>query len=156
MDPRGFPTSLPEFQRIFPNDSACAKYLEKLRWPEEFMCGKCGTLEVPYRFSNRPQVLRCRSCKADNSLTAGTVMQGTHQPLSVWFWAAYLIATRPMITATELLREIATLTRYETAWDLRRALLSTTRQGWSAFNAALGIARSGRRRGPKLTTRRKG
>ena len=28
MDPRGFPTSLPEFQSVFPDDEACAKYLE--------------------------------------------------------------------------------------------------------------------------------
>jgi hypothetical protein len=42
MDPRGFPTSLPEFQRVFPNDAACAEYLGKLRWPGEWMCGKCG------------------------------------------------------------------------------------------------------------------
>ena len=26
MDPRGFPTSLPEFQRVFPDDAACADY----------------------------------------------------------------------------------------------------------------------------------
>jgi hypothetical protein len=33
MDPRGFPTTLPEFQRVFPDDGACARYLEHLRWP---------------------------------------------------------------------------------------------------------------------------
>ncbi len=27
-----FPQSLPEFQRLFPDDAACAEYLEKLRW----------------------------------------------------------------------------------------------------------------------------
>ncbi len=27
MDPRGFPTNLPEFQRVFPDNDACAKYL---------------------------------------------------------------------------------------------------------------------------------
>jgi hypothetical protein len=28
-----FPTSLPEFQRVFPDDAACASYLEAIRWP---------------------------------------------------------------------------------------------------------------------------
>jgi hypothetical protein len=32
MDPRGFSTTLPEFQKVFPDDVACAKYLEALRW----------------------------------------------------------------------------------------------------------------------------
>ena len=27
-----FPRSLPEFQRLFPDDAACAAYLEKARW----------------------------------------------------------------------------------------------------------------------------
>ena len=27
-----FPHSLPEFQRLFPDDAACAAYLEKARW----------------------------------------------------------------------------------------------------------------------------
>ena len=29
---RPFPHSLPEFQRLFPDDAACAAYLEKARW----------------------------------------------------------------------------------------------------------------------------
>src|SRR5271156_2431484 len=40
MDPRGFPTTLPEFQRVFPDDAACARYLEHLRWPNGFTCSK--------------------------------------------------------------------------------------------------------------------
>ena len=44
MDPRGFPTTLPEFQRVFPDDAACARYLEQLRWPEGFACSKCGNI----------------------------------------------------------------------------------------------------------------
>ena len=36
MDPRGFPTTLPEFQRVFPDDRACAAYLESLRWTDGF------------------------------------------------------------------------------------------------------------------------
>jgi hypothetical protein len=44
----------------------------------------------PFRFANRPQVLRCKGCKRDTALTAGTVMERTHTPLSVWFWAAFL------------------------------------------------------------------
>ncbi|MEE9424420.1 MAG: transposase, partial [Methylococcales bacterium] len=42
MDPRGFPTTLPEFQRVFPDNDACARYLEHLRWPNGFTCLKCG------------------------------------------------------------------------------------------------------------------
>ena len=38
-----FPHSLPEFQRLFPDDAACAAYLEKARWGDGFACPHCGT-----------------------------------------------------------------------------------------------------------------
>ena len=36
-------------------------------------------------------VLRCRKCRQNTGLTVGTVMERSHTPLNVWFWAAYLI-----------------------------------------------------------------
>ena len=33
-----FPTSLPDFMRLFPDDAACATHLEQIRWPEGFAC----------------------------------------------------------------------------------------------------------------------
>ena len=66
-----FPGSLPEFQRLFPDDMACAAYLAAIRWREGFVCGWCGEPGEPYRFANRLQVLRCRKCQRDNALTAG-------------------------------------------------------------------------------------
>ena len=32
-----FPHSLPEFQRLFPDDAACAAYLEQARWGDGFV-----------------------------------------------------------------------------------------------------------------------
>jgi hypothetical protein len=118
MDPRGFPISLPEFQRVFPNDAACAAYLEKLRWPDGFACPKCGKFGEPYRFPKRAsEVLRCRGCQANVSLTAGTVMQASHMPLSLWFWGAYLVTTQtPGQSALQFQRQLG-IGRYETAFQ---------------------------------------
>lgn len=114
-----FPRSLPEFQRLFPDDAACAAYLEKARWREGFVCGHCGTAGDPFRFGARPGVLRCRKCRKDNRLTAGTVMEGTHTPLSVWFWAAYLVTSlSPGMSAVQFQRQLG-LSRYETAFQIR-------------------------------------
>lgn len=123
MDKRGFPTSLPEFQRAFPDDGACANYLETIRWPDGFTCQKCGLVEEPYRFQTRSSVvLRCRGCKANTSLTAGTVMQSSHTPLSTWFWGAYLMTTQiPGQSAVQFQRQLA-LTRYETAFQILHKL----------------------------------
>ena len=123
MDPRGFPTSLPEFQRVFPDDAACEKYLENLRWPNGFVCPKCGWAGEPYRFPKRSSVvLRCRGCQANISLTAGTTLQASHTPLSLWFWGAYLVTTQtPGQSALQFQRQIG-IGRYETAFQMLHKL----------------------------------
>jgi hypothetical protein len=89
-----FPQSLPEFQRLFPDDAACAEYLEKARWGDGFVCPHCGVTCEPFRIATRPGVLACRKCRRQTGLTVGTVMERSHTPLSIWFWAAYLVASR--------------------------------------------------------------
>lgn len=117
-----FPHSLPEFQRLFPDEAACAAYLERARWSDGFVCGHCGSSGEPYRFANRAGVLRCRHCNRDTSLTAGTVMERTHTPLSVWFWAAYLVASQtPGMSAVQFQRQLG-LSRYETAFQILHKL----------------------------------
>jgi hypothetical protein len=37
-----FPESLPDFQHLFPDDAACATYLEKARWADGFACPHCA------------------------------------------------------------------------------------------------------------------
>jgi transposase-like protein len=123
MDPRGFPTTLPEFQRVFPDEAACAKYLEHLRWPHGFTCTKCGNSGDPYRFAKRTSVvLRCRVCQTNVSLMADTVMKDSHTPLSIWFWGAYLVATQtPGQSALQFQRQLG-LSRYETAFQMLHKL----------------------------------
>ena len=102
-----FPQSLPEFQRLFPDDAACAGYLEKARWSDGFVCPHCQAAGEPFRFANRPGVLRCRKCRRDTGLTVGTVMARSHTPLSVWFWSAYLVSSQtPGMSAVQLRRQL--------------------------------------------------
>lgn len=117
-----FPGSLPEFQTLFPDDAACAAYLEAIRWRDGFICGWCGEPGEPYRFKNRPHVLVCRKCKKDNRLMAGTIMQDSHTRLSVWFWAAYILSTStPGMSAVQFQRQLG-LKRYETAFQILHKL----------------------------------
>jgi transposase-like protein len=117
-----FPGSLPEFQKLFPDDTACGAYLEAIRWRDGFRCVWCNERGEPYRFANRPTVLRCRACKRDNRLTAGTVMQDTRTPLSTWFWGAYLVSTDTAgISGVQFQRQLGIKT-YETAFQLLHKL----------------------------------
>ena len=117
-----FPRSLPEFQRLFPDDLACINYLIQIRWPDGFKCSKCNTIAEPFHYLQRAGVLRCRNCRQDTALTVGTVMERTRISLSVWFWAAYLLTSQtPGMSAVQFQRQLG-LTRYETAFQILHKL----------------------------------
>ena len=65
-------------------------------------------------------------------MTAGTIFHGTKTPLTVWFWAAYLMTTDKRGISALLLQRQLGLRRYETAWrilhKLRRAMVNATRE----------------------------
>src|SRR3954468_764080 len=74
---------------------------------EGFACPNCGVVGEPFRIATRPGVLTCRACRRQTGLTVGTVMERSHTPLSVWFWAAYLVASQtPGISAVQFQRPL--------------------------------------------------
>lgn len=116
------PRTLLEFQTMFPDEASCADYMERVRWPDGFVCGSCGAKGEPTRFTSYPAILRCRACKHETSLTAGTVMHRTKQPLHTWFWAAYLVSTQTKgMSALEFQKQMG-LSRYETAFQMLHKL----------------------------------
>ena len=117
-----YPLNLLDFQRMFRDESACLLFLEKVRWPDGFVCPTCEGAAEPFRFAARPKVLKCRSCHQDASVTAGTVMHRSKASTHVWFWAAYLVATQtPGISALELQKKLG-IPRYETAFQILHKL----------------------------------
>jgi transposase-like protein len=117
-----FPKSLSGFQRLFPDDAACAAYLEAIRWPDGFACPHCGAAGEPSRLASRPGILACRVCRRQTGLMKGTVMERSHTPLSTWFWAAYLVSSHtPGLSAVQFQRQLG-LSRYETAFGILHKL----------------------------------
>ena len=143
------PGNLLEFQRKFPDEAACARYLEQIRWPGGFVCPHDGSRGEPYRFVNRPMVLCCRSCRRDIRLTANTVMHRTKLPLEIWFWAAYLVASStPGVSALEIQKKLGIKT-YETAFQLMHKLRSAmVRPDQDKIGAEWGVGDT-RRLGPR-------
>ena len=80
-----------EFRTRFSSEDSCWAELFRLRFPNGFICQKCGCTEY-YSVRGR-NAFQCRACRHQTSVTAGTVMHRTHLPLTVWFWAIYLCAT---------------------------------------------------------------
>lgn len=125
-----FPRSLLEFQRRFPDEAACAAYLRQLRWPEGFVCPACGSTRG-WALATKAHTHECADCHRQTSVTAGTVMHGSKLALTVWFWAAYLMATHSNgISALQVHKQLG-LGSYKSAWllcaKLRRAMVAPER-----------------------------
>lgn len=57
----------------------------------------------------------CAKCRKETSVTAGTIMHRSHLALTVWFWAAYLMATHSNgMSALQLQNELG-IGSYKTA-----------------------------------------
>jgi hypothetical protein len=125
------PRSLPEFEARFPDEAACARWLLTKRWPDGFRCPARGHDEA-WELGRERLTLQCAACERQVSVTAGTVLHGSHLGLRTWFLAAWLMATHADgVSARQLWKQLG-LGSYESAWllvrKLRRAMVDPARE----------------------------
>lgn len=108
-------SSLLQFQKRFPNDEDCIEYLEKLRWPNGFVCPNCGH-DDGYRLAER-RLIQCALCRHQTSATAGTIFHKTRTPLLAWFWMVYMIAQdKGGVSMLKLSNDLGM--HYDTVWNI--------------------------------------
>ena len=117
---------------MFPDDAACAGYLERLRWPTGFVCPACKVAAEPWRQTRGRLV--CRSCRHQRSVTAGTILDKTRTSLTTWFEAAWHVTTaKNGMSAKTLERTIGA--KYRVAWAMlqrfRVAMVRSERESLS-------------------------
>ena len=79
-----YPKTLSEFEDRFATEAACQEFLVQIRWPEGFVCPRCGHGEA---WTAHRGLQVCRKCRAETTVTAGTIFQDTRKPLRQWFQA---------------------------------------------------------------------
>ncbi len=125
-----FPKTLREFPAQFATEEACRDYLAQCRWPDGLICPRCGDGRAYLIGANG--LWQCAGCRHQTSVTAGTILHRTKTPLTVWFWAAYLMTTDKRGLSALLLHRQLGLGNYETAWMMlhkfRRAMVNGTRE----------------------------
>jgi hypothetical protein len=121
----GFPKTVQEFQTAFPDEEACWDTLRRTRWPDGFVCPRCG--EPGSSWISTRRLEQCRRCRYQCSVTAGTVFHRTRLPLLTWFWAIFFVARHKQgISALQLQRDTG-IGSYGTAWALLHRLRSALR-----------------------------
>lgn len=116
-----YPRTLLDFEQRFSSEKACWEYLEKIRWPDGYICSRCGNDKA--WMTNRG-LYHCAKCGYESSITAGTIFQGTKQPLQIWFRAMWYVVNQKSGVSTLGLQRVLGLRRYETVWIMMHKLRS--------------------------------
>src|SRR5947209_9120092 len=156
-----YPRSAGEFQSWFATDADCLDYLDWLRWPEGFICPRCGHAGGWVVADGR---YKCSSCGGRTSVTAGTLFDRRRTPLTVWFTACWMFATgKDGMSALGLQRALE-IGSYPTAWAMLHRLRSVlVRPGRERLTGMVEVdetfiggeeagLRGGRARGKKVLT----
>jgi len=113
---KGMP--LGEFLKRFSTETKCREYLASLRWQLGYVCPKCGG-HHGYWLSNG--LYQCAQCHHQTSVTAGTVLHGSHVRLTKWFLTFYLVCQdKRGISAMQLSSQIGVT--YKTAWYMLKRI----------------------------------
>jgi len=120
------PGTIVELMAQFPDEAACVERLRKLRWPDGFVCPRCGGRgSVTIRTRRLEQ---CRSCRYQASITAGTIFHRTRKPLRLWFLAIFFLGRHKAgISALQLQKDLG-LGSYKTAWAWLHKVRSALRE----------------------------
>ena len=118
-----FPKSQIEFEKRFATEKACFDYLFKMKWPEGFVCPKCG--HQSYWISSK-HIYICTRCESHISLTADTIMHDTKKPIIYWFKAMWWFTTRKSGINAVNLKDLLGLGSYGTAWTWLQKLRRCT------------------------------
>jgi len=124
-----YPRTLLELERRFGSEEACRQYLAALRWPDGWSCPRCAGRR---HRSVRRGLWRCQDCRHEASVTAGTIFQDSHLPLTVWFRAVWQVTSQKSGVSALGLQRVLGLGSYKTAWamlhKLRRAMVRPGRE----------------------------
>ena len=108
------------------------------RWPDGVVCPFCESLEVSPRPSRKPQPFRCRACRKDFSVKTGTLLHGSHLPLSKWAIAYFLFATNlKSVSSMKLYRDLGITQK--TAWYMAHRIRQTMGSEADRFAGAVEV-----------------
>jgi transposase-like protein len=108
--------NLVDVNTMFPTDEKCREMLTRLRWPEGVRCPRCEMDAA--ELETEKTLYYCKQCDYQFSVTAGTIFNDSHLPLTKWFMATLLLCeAKKGMSACQIQRTLG-LGSYKTAWYL--------------------------------------
>ncbi len=118
--------TLMDFMAAFPNEEACRKHFEQVRFRDGDYCPHCGHTKIN-RFKDGKR-FRCASCKEDFTIKTGTLFGRSKVSLHKWYVALYLLSTSPKgISSPQLAKQIGV--SQPAAWFMDHRIREALKQG---------------------------
>lgn len=116
---------LAEFNARYGREDQCHAALIEMRWPDGFVCPRCG--ERKHGYASPRRIFQCSACRTQTTAKAGTIFHKSRTPLTKWFLAIYLLTqSKNDIAALELARQLGV--KWDTAWLIKQKLMETMRE----------------------------
>src|SRR5665213_203574 len=130
----------PQFERMFPNEDACAAYLVAHRWPDGVHCPRCGSVKV-YALTTMAFKWECPDCRHGGayrfSHIAGTIFENTNKPLRDWFRVIHTMLTSKKGVSALQIQRVMGFGSYRTAWYMCHRIRAALAD--EDFNKLMGI-----------------
>lgn len=93
-----YPRSFHELIAWFPEDEACLRFLERVRWGE----GSCAASAVSWGVTGGRSAAGCDGVRpvGESSVTVGTIFHGSRLPLQSWFAAIWCVVNQKQGVST--------------------------------------------------------
>jgi len=118
--------SMPEFLQQFGTEAQCEAALQAARWPDGFVCPRCGGSARTSFVRAGLRYWQCGDCAHQCSLVSGTMFGSTKLALTRWFLAMQLLTqAKNNVSALELMRQIGV--SYRTAWLMKHKIMESMR-----------------------------
>ncbi|MFL5730218.1 MAG: 7TM diverse intracellular signaling domain-containing protein [Cytophagaceae bacterium] len=115
--------TLEEFQKIYPDEEACLKYLADVKWAKSYVCKKCGNKTSSS--GKTPYSRRCTRCGYDESVTSFTLFHNSKIPITKTFYLVYLVLADREISSHELSAKLDL--RQKTCWSFKKKITESIR-----------------------------
>jgi transposase-like protein len=135
----------PPANPIFTDEPTARAALEALRWPDGPVCPKssCGAKGPAIakiggvKQSHRSGLYRCKTCRAQFTVTVGTIFERSKVPLNDWLWVGHILSSNKklLVTALDVQTELAVT--YKTALKILKRIAAALR-GYKGFNVGFG------------------
>jgi transposase-like protein len=117
--------TLAGFMATFPDEAACRKYFEQIRFAKGDYCPHCKHDKI-MRFADGKRY-RCAKCRKDFTIKTGTLFGESKISMDKWFTAIYLLTTRKKgISSIELAEQVGV--SQKTAWFMDHRIRASFKQ----------------------------